>query len=244
MLVFFGKRTVQRYNIAFGKQLFKRHVIYAVTFGRVGVVGYNIHTEATADINKTAANFTRADDPDCLSVQVKSSQSVKRKVKIPCPQVRLVYPSYKGKQKPHSVFGYGVGRVCRNAHYRYFACGIFNIHIVKSRAAQRNQFHPVTDKSVNYLTVDNVVDKSHDRVAPVGKRGGVGGQLCFKVFKFHAVIGGASVKADYIVRLCVKKCNGYHNCIHPFGKIPTKQIGYVMYPVCIIYAVSMPIKTA
>ena len=173
--------------------------------GGVGVVGYDVHAHAAANVNKCHAYFARADDPDRLAVEVEADKAVQAEIEVPRPDISLVSFAHKSQQQRHGVLGYGVRRVCGHAHHGHNSVRRLEVDVVVAGAAQSYQLDAAVPERFYRRAVDNIVDERYDGAGAFRHDGGAAAQSGFKILYLYPVLLLESIKIDFVIRLGVKK---------------------------------------
>lgn len=82
---------MERYDVTFGKQSIQVCIRNIRILYRIGIIGDDLRSESPADIDKYPSDLASADDTDGLTVDIKADQAVQAEIKIPGPDVCLVY---------------------------------------------------------------------------------------------------------------------------------------------------------
>ena len=90
------------------------------------------------------------------------------------------------------VFGDGIGRIGRNADDMQALIDRFQIHIVISRTAQRNELDVVFEKRLGDFGGQLVIHEQADDIMPIRDDGGVFGQMAAEKFERELIgaVGG------------------------------------------------------
>ena len=221
MPVLFCERTVQRDNIRFSQKCVKICVLHIKILCRIRVVCKDFHAESFCDADCNPADFSGADNSECLAVQIHAHKAGEGEVEFPCPHICMCQLSDKREEKGERMFGNSMRAVCRNSHDRNaFFIRILVIDIVEAGRTHGDETDAFLTEDVDDSSVNRAVDKRADHIRTFCHDCTVGIQRRLEVYDLKAVIPVCRVKMLFIIIFGVKK-NYFHVCHSPASNVMT-----------------------
>ena len=213
-----GQRAVQGDEITLAEQGIQIHVVDALH--RVHIIGNDFHAEATADVDKHAADTTGSYDTDSLAVQVHAGQTIQAEVELTGTVVRLMGLAVQGQQEGHGMLCYRMRGISWYTDSLQVAQGL-QIQVVVACAAHGYQLYAQLLQLVQNLCVDGIIYKGTHHVAALRGVYGLGIELMLHVTDINFSIAVPFSESLNFIRFCIEKRHFNHNissCTNCSGK--------------------------
>ena len=171
----FRQRTVQRNHIAAPKQFFQRNRFKSRIFDRIRVIGQHLHAKPLTDSCKYLPDFPGSNYPHRLSMQIKSNQSIQRKIEVSGTEICLVNLSVQCQQQSHRMFCNCIRGISWNPQHGNspLCCG--SVYMIESCTPQGNHRYVLSAERIDYGCIQGIVDKRHHGLTAGSQRNRIHG---------------------------------------------------------------------
>ena len=125
----------------------------------IKVISQDAHAETIENLDEHLSDFTHTDETYGATIHVEAQKSLQTEVTFARTVHSTINLTVETQHECHGIFCHSIRRVGRHVHHVNAPLGSLEVHIVKTSAAQCDEFHPILHQFLNHLGVAFGIDK-------------------------------------------------------------------------------------